>query len=74
MSVILRHKVFPLMVIFDDPEKNWDEIVKDRIIEEIKENGFDNFTMIDREKAKLFVEYKPTVKKTKTAKKNKKES
>jgi len=74
MSVVLRHKVFPLVIMFKDPEKNWDEIVKGRITEEIKENGFDNFTVIDWEEAKLFVGHKPIVKKTKTAKKNKKKS
>ena len=55
MSVVLRHKMFPLMVAFKDPEKSWNESAKDRLIEEIKKDGFDNFTVIDWEKAMMFV-------------------
>tara|TARA_R110002074_G_scaffold35573_2_gene97227 strand:+ start:352 stop:537 length:186 start_codon:yes stop_codon:yes gene_type:complete len=45
-NVVLRHKMFPFVVIYNDPQENWDGIVKDRIIEEIKKDGFDNFTTI----------------------------
>ena len=76
MSVILRHKMFPFMIVYKDPKKNWDEIAKDRIIEEIKRDGFDNFTVIDWEKAELFLGLKSIVKKTKkkTKKKTNKET
>ena len=73
MSIILRHKMFPLIIAFKDPQKNWDNIVKDRLIEEIKNNGLDNFTVIDWEKAKLFLGTKTPKKKTKK-KKGKKET
>jgi len=69
MSVILRHKDFPLVIIYKDPEVNWSKIVKDRIIKEIEEDGFDKFTVIDQEKANLFLGFKPTVKKQKKTKK-----
>lgn len=54
-SIILRHKMFPFMIAFNDPQKNWDEIAKDRIVEEIKRDGFDNFTVINHKDARLFL-------------------
>lgn len=55
MSVILRHPKFPVLVVYKDPQKNWDEIVKDRLVEEIQSNGFESFTVIDWEKAASFL-------------------
>jgi len=66
MSVILRHKKFPLIIIYKDPEQCWNEIVKDQILEELDEDGFNKFTVLDQEKAKLFLGFEPTIKKTKT--------
>ena len=55
MSVILRHPKFPVLVVYKDPQKNWDEIVKDRLVEEIQSKGFESFTVIDWEKAASFL-------------------
>ena len=49
MSIILRHKKFPLVIIFRDPKENWDKIVKEKVLEEIKETGFDNFVLVEAE-------------------------
>jgi len=46
-SVMLRHKKFPLAIIFRDPPENWNSIVKERLLEEIKEKGFDNFVIVE---------------------------
>ena len=46
-QMILRHKKFPLVIIFRDPKENWDNIVKERIIEQIKQNGFDDFIVTE---------------------------
>ena len=45
--MILRHKKFPLVIIFRDPKENWNDIVKDKIIEQIKQNGFDDFVVTE---------------------------
>jgi len=45
MSITLRHKKYPLLIIFRDPKENWDNIVKDRLLKEIKEKGFDSFVL-----------------------------
>ena len=42
MSVILRHKQLPFIVVYSDPKKSWDN-AKKRLMEEIEKNGFDNF-------------------------------
>ena len=42
MSVILRHKQLPLIVVYSDPKESWDN-AKERLMEEIKKNGFDSF-------------------------------
>ena len=72
MSVILRHMKFPFIVIYKDPQKNWDNIAKDPLIEEIKNDGFDNFTVLDWEKATLFLRMNTPKKKTKKKKRGKK--
>ena len=71
MSVVFRHKMFPLIIIYKDPEKSWDGIVKDRVIEEIMKDGFDQYTVINPEKAKVFLGYGSTVKKAKKEKASK---
>ena len=43
MSIILRHKQFPFIMVYSDPKKSWDSVTKERLLEEIKEDGFDNF-------------------------------
>ena len=45
MSITLRHKKFPLVLVYKDPKENWDNIVKDRLLKEIKEKGFDSFVL-----------------------------
>ena len=55
MSVILRHPKFPLLLVYKDPHKNWDEIVKNCLIEQIQSDGFESFTVIDWEKAASFL-------------------
>jgi hypothetical protein len=64
---------FPLVVVCKGSKTLWDKTVKDLILEEIKRDGFDHFTMIDWETAKSFVEFefKCTKKKTKKSKKTK---
>ena len=47
MSVSLRHKRFPFIMIYRDPKERWDDVVGEKILEEIKENGFDNFVVTD---------------------------
>ena len=42
MSVILRHKQLPLIMVYSDPKESWDN-AKERLMEEIEKNGFDNF-------------------------------
>ena len=45
MSITLRHKKYPLLIIFRDPKRNWDNIVKDRLLKELAEKGFDSFVL-----------------------------
>ena len=70
MSITLRHKMFPLVIMFKDPRESWDKIVKERILEEIRKDGFDKFTVIDEEAGKNFLEFKMK-KKAKPEKKKK---
>ncbi len=58
MSVTLRHKMFPLVIMYKDPQESWDKIVEERILEEIRKEGFDKFTVIDEEAGKTFLEFK----------------
>jgi len=48
--MILRHKRFPVVIVYRDPKDNWDNIVKDKLLEEIRENGFDCFVVESEEK------------------------
>ena len=43
MSVILRHKKFPFIMVYSDPKKSWDSASKEMLLEEIKKDGFDSF-------------------------------
>ena len=70
MSVTLRLKMFPLVIMYKDPEGEWNKFVKERILEEIRKDGFDKFTVIDQEAGKAFLEFK-VKKKTKSEKKKK---
>ena len=45
MSITLRHKKYPLLIIFRDPKENWDSIVKDKLLKELAEKGFDSFVL-----------------------------
>ena len=46
MTVKLRHEKFPLVIIYRDPKASWDEFVKGKVLEEIKEKGFDDFVTV----------------------------
>ncbi len=72
MSVTLRHKMFPLVIMYKDPEREWNEFVKERILEELRNDGFDKFTVIDEEAGKTFLEFKVKVKPKKKKKVKKK--
>ena len=63
---------FPLVVVFNDPKDNWDKIVKNCLLEKIKKEGFDNFSVIDEKAAKSFLEYLGTKKKKKKRPKKRK--
>jgi len=65
MSVTLRHKMFPLVIMYKDPVGEWNEFVKERILEELRDDGFDKFTVIDEEAGKTFLEFKVPNKKAK---------
>ena len=43
MSVILRHKKFPFIMVYSDPKKSWDSVSREMLLAEIKRDGFDNF-------------------------------
>ena len=43
MSVILRHKSLPFIMVYSDPKKSWDKASKKRLLEEIKKDEFDDF-------------------------------
>jgi hypothetical protein len=43
MSVVLRHRKLPFIVVYNDPKKSWDKTSKNKLLEEIKKDGFDNF-------------------------------
>jgi hypothetical protein len=49
--------------MYKDPEREWNEFVKERILEELRNDGFDKFTIIDEEDGKTFLEFKVTKKK-----------
>ena len=72
MSVVLRHKMFPLVIMYKDPKKSWDKIVEERILEEIRKDGFDRFTVIDWDSAKTFLEFGAKAKEVAEPKKKKK--
>jgi len=77
MSVTLRHKMFPLVIMYKDPEREWNKFVKERILKELREDGFDKFTVIDEKAGRTFLEFKVEKKKKKKkpekSKKTKKE-
>ena len=50
MSVRLRHKKFPLVIVYRDPKESWDDFVEGKVLEEIRENGFNNFVTIEEDK------------------------
>jgi hypothetical protein len=43
MSIILRHRKFPFIMVYSDPKKLWDGVAKSKLLEEIKKDEFDNF-------------------------------
>jgi hypothetical protein len=51
-SVILRHKKFPLVIIYRDPKDSWDEFVEEMVLEELKEDGFRDYVIVTEERDK----------------------
>ena len=43
MSVVLRHKRLPFIMVYSDPKKSWDSASKEMLLEEIRKDGFDSF-------------------------------
>jgi hypothetical protein len=43
MSVVLRHKRLPFIMVYSDPKKSWDSVSKEMLLEEIRKDGFDSF-------------------------------
>jgi hypothetical protein len=46
MSITLRHKKLPLIIVYRDPQEAWDEFVKEMVLKEIKENGFRDYVIV----------------------------
>ena len=57
-------------MIYKDPKKSWNNIAKKYLLKEIEREGFDNFTAINDETAKLFFGFKVVKKKAKKKKKS----
>ena len=55
MSVILRHKQYPLLVIYKDPKKSWEDYMVDIVKKDIEENNFDRFTEISPEQMAIYL-------------------
>ena len=62
---------FPLMLVYKDPKKSWNNIATKYLLKEIEKEGFDNFTIIDEKAARMFFEFKVIKKKAKKVKKKK---
>ena len=45
----LRHKRFPLIIVYRDPMDGWEDFTRETILEDIRENGFDNFVPLEEE-------------------------
>jgi hypothetical protein len=43
MSVVLRHKKLPFIMVYSDPKKSWDSVSKRVLLEEIRKDGFNSF-------------------------------
>jgi len=43
MSVILRHKKFPFIMVYSDHKDSWDSNVERMLLEEIGDSKFDKF-------------------------------
>lgn len=43
MSVVLRHKRLPFIMVYSDPKRSWDKASKEMLLEEIRKDGFDSF-------------------------------
>tara|TARA_R110000824_G_scaffold367539_1_gene556715 strand:+ start:596 stop:802 length:207 start_codon:yes stop_codon:yes gene_type:complete len=49
MSVILRHRQYPLVIIYKDPKESWDGSMAKIVKGDIVENDFERFTEISTE-------------------------
>ena len=74
MSVVLRHMKFPFIILYLNPKDGWDEFVEEKILEEIRKDGFDKFTVIDEETVRNFLEFFKPVERKKVTKKKKKKT
>ena len=43
MSVVLRHKRLPFIMVYSDPKKSWDDVVKKKLLKEIEKSAFNSF-------------------------------
>ena len=71
MSVVLRHMKFPFIILYLNPKDGWDEFAEEKILEEIRKDGFDKFTVIDEETVRNFLEFFKPVERKKVTKKKK---
>ena len=45
-NIIFRHRKFPCLFVWNDPEENWEKI-RSFLIQEIEKEGFDNFVKVE---------------------------
>ena len=55
MSVILRHRQYPLVIIYKDPKESWNGSMAKIAKGDIVENDFERFTEISAEQLALYL-------------------
>jgi hypothetical protein len=55
MSVILRHRQYPLVIIYKDPKESWNGSMAKIVKGDIVENDFERFTEISAEQLALYL-------------------
>ena len=63
MNIVFRHMRWPCRFVWHCTEKNWDEI-RERLIKEIKENGFESFVLEEAKEQPVVTSEKPEVETT----------
>ena len=46
MNTILRHRQYPLVLIYKGPKESWDSYAADIVKRDVEENNYDRFTVI----------------------------